>query len=139
MTHADGRGYLRADLDAWALAGRRRSTSDGGGVEGGRERVCSPKEAEMQAPEDATRPSVATETGSGHLSVRELATLLQVSRRTLDRYRARGIGPAFEKVDVRVLYARADVEAWLASSRRSLNSAAGEEGPDEGDDTPEGA
>ena len=30
--------YLRADLDAWALAGRRRSTSDDGGAEDGRER-----------------------------------------------------------------------------------------------------
>ena len=128
--------YLRTDLDAWALAGRRRSTSDDGGAEDGRRqrdgqagrasgsaetargRKVSPSKAAAQAPEHASRPGAAGGTASGYLSVRELAALLQVSRRTLDRYRARGDGPAFEKVDGRVLYARADVDAWLGTYRR---------------------
>ena len=140
--------YLRSDLDAWAARCRKRSTSDDGGAESGRgrdrradresrtaetgngravpSRILAP---ETQAGAEATGPTAATETGSDHLSVRELAALLQVSRRTLDRYRARGAGPAFRKVDGRIVYARADVETWLASSRRAST-------PDNGGDAP---
>ena len=127
--------YLRVDLDAWALAGRRRSTSDDGGAAGtrdgrperidgsigarrGRRASCRPADSESRPPEDAEPTRGAAATASCRLSVRELAALLQVSRRTLDRYRAREIGPAFEKVDGRVLYARADVDAWLGTYRR---------------------
>ena len=139
------------DLDAWALESRRRSTSDDGGGEDGRRgrdssadrasasaetasgRAVPAGQTGTPAPEDAGRPAGTGElpgtagNGSGHLSVDELAALLQVSRRTLDRYRAKGAGPAFEKVDGRVRYARANVEAWLASGRRLSRSDAGEE------------
>ena len=140
--------YLRSDLDAWAAGCRKRSTSDDGGAESGRGRdrradresrtaetgngrAVPPRdlEPEAEAPEDRVRHGEARGTGSGHLSVRELAALLQVSRRTLDRYRARGAGPAFRKVDGRIVYARADVETWLASSRRAST-------PDNGGDAP---
>ena len=147
LTYCNRVHYLRADLDAWALESRRRSTSDGGGGEDGRRRdssaggarasvetesgrAVSAGEAEPPAPEDAAPPARTAGNGSGHLSVDELAALLQVSRRTLDRYRARGAGPAFEKVDGRVRYARANVEAWLASGRRFSRSDAGKETTD---------
>ena len=138
LTYCNRVHYLRSDLDAWAVSGRRRSTSDDGGASDGRRKraggvarangiagtgrgpkASPPKtEAEASASEDAILPGAESGTASGHLSVDELAALLQVSRRTLDRYRAKGIGPAFEKVDRRVRYARAGVEAWLASGRR---------------------
>lgn len=165
LTYCNRVHYLRSDLDAWAIEGRRRSTSNDGGAEGGRRRrspadragravetrcgrAGPPREAEPAAlaPEGAARFGGATEAGSAHLSVAELAALLQVSRRTLDRYRARGEGPASDKVDGRVRYARASVEAWLASGRRAPTSDPGESagdpdgtGPGAGDDAPEGA
>ena len=125
--------YLRTDLDTWAVEGRRLSTSDTGSAEdGGRAPVsradcASPPvetgcgravslagaEPAVQAPAESARPAAPTGSSSDRLNVRELAALLQVGRRTLDRYRARGEGPAFEKVDGRVFYARADVEAGL--------------------------
>ena len=128
--------YLRADLDAWALQGRRVSTSDDGGegdakrqgnsrsgrarrVGAGRKGAAMPGRTTADAKARKGAPGVAAAIGTGpaHLGVDELARLLGISRRTLDRYRARGDGPAFEKVDGRVRYARADVEAWLASIR----------------------
>ena len=136
LTYCNRVHYLRTDLDAWAVSGRRRSTSDdGGAADGGRKRAggvarangiagtgrgrrASPPKTEAEASENAILPDAGSGTVSGHLSVDELAALLQVSRRTLDRYRAKGIGPAFEKVDGRVRYARAGVEVWLASGRR---------------------
>ena len=62
---------------------------------------------------------------AGRLSVIELAALLGVCRRTLDRYRAKGIGPAFEKVDGRVLYFRSGLEAWIARNPLGPHSKAG--------------
>ena len=149
LTYCNRVHYLRSDLDAWAVSGRRRSTSDdGGAADGGRKRAGEPArangsagtgrgrralpqktKAEASASADAIRSGAESATASGHLSVDELAALLQVSRRTLDRYRAKGIGPAFEKVDGRVLYTRAGVEAWLASGRRSSISDGGDAAP----------
>ena len=142
LTYCNRVHYLRSDLDAWAIAGRRRSTSDdgaGGGTQEGqpeqagrvigarRGRRTSRRSAGANgtAPRAAAPGSKTDGIATGHLSVRELAALLQVSRRTLDRYRARGVGPAFEKVNGRVLYARADVEAWIASGRREFSPARG--------------
>lgn len=148
LTYCNRVHYLRADLDAWALAGRRRSTSDDGGAAGtgngppertGRV-ICA-----RRAPRASSLAEAAALAGEGgrsesrRLSVRELAALLQVSRRTLDRYRARGEGPAFRKVNGRVLYARADVEAWLASGRRDPTRGADGKNPDGAGDGPEGA
>ena len=148
LTYCNRIHYLRTDLNAWALESRRRSTSDDGGGEDGRrwrdssaERASASVEtasgragpagqARTPAPEDAGRPAGTAGNGSSHLSVDELAALLQVSRRTLDRYRVKRAGPAFEKVDGRVRYARANVEAWLASGRRLSRSDAGGETPD---------
>ena len=148
LTYCSRVHYLRSDLDAWALAGRRLSTSDDGSAAGARTGpsdrngrvICA-----RRGPRAASLPETAAlagQTGAGvggHLSVCELAALLQVSRRTLDRYRARGEGPAFEKVNGRVLYARADVEAWLASGRRDPIRGTDGDDPDGAGDGPEGA
>ena len=139
LTYCNRIHYLRSDLDAWALEGRRRSTSDDGSAAGaddgraeggerfvvarrGRGAFCRPA-----APEGSRAQGAATANGSapppsGALSVRELAAMLRVSRRTLDRYRAKGIGPVFEKVNGRVLYPWAGVEAWLSTGRRGSGS-----------------
>ena len=112
--------YLRSDLDAWALAGRRRSTSDDGGEGGcnrrGNGRRGRPHGTAAEGEAGAVPPIPAPEPVLAHLGVEELARLLGLSRRTLDRYRARGKGPAFEKVNGRVRYGRAGVEAWLAGA-----------------------
>lgn len=142
LTYCNRVRYLRSDLGAWAIAGRRRSTSEdgaGGGpqegqpeqagrVNGARRGRRTPRRsagANGKAPRAAAPGGETDGIAAGHLSVRELAALLQVSRRTLDRYRARGVGPAFEKVNGQVLYARADVEAWIASGRREISPASG--------------
>ena len=45
----------------------------------------------------------------------DAAQLLQMSPRTLERLRLVGGGPKYCKAGRRVLYRRADLEAWLAS------------------------
>ena len=100
LTYCNRVHYLRSDLDAWAVSGRRRSTSDdGGAADGGQKRAGGPArangiagtgrgpkalplkaEAEASASEDAILPGAESGTASGHLSVDELAALLQVNR-----------------------------------------------------------
>ena len=142
LTYCNRVHYLRSDLDAWAIAGRRRSTSDdgaGGGPWEGQPELAGPIVGARRGRRTSRRSAGANGKANGiavgHLSVRELALLLQVSRRTLDRYRATGMGPAFKKVNGQVLYARADVEAWIASGRREISQASGSTAaPDRGAD-----
>lgn len=117
LTYCNRIHYLPADLDAWALESRRRSTSDDGGTDNGRKKC-----------DGGIRQAIPA-AGPARLSVSELAVLLGVTRRTLDRYRARGTGPAFEKVNGRVFYSRKGVEKWLAGGRRTSTSDAEEEAP----------
>ncbi|MDR3514002.1 MAG: helix-turn-helix domain-containing protein [Caulobacteraceae bacterium] len=42
----------------------------------------------------------------------EAARLLDLSPRTLEKYRCLGAGPVFRKLGGRVVYAIADLEAW---------------------------
>lgn len=63
-----------------------------------------------------------THTPSEYLGTREAAAYLGLSPRTLDRYRVTGEGPAFHKFGARILYARADLEAWAASRRMTSTS-----------------
>ena len=141
LTYCNRVHYLRSDLDVWALEGRRRSTSDDGGAaraNGTAGKGQGPRnpsgQTEAEAPIDTAAIAGVGESASGHLGVRELAALLQVSRRTLDRYRAKGIGPAYEKVNGRVRYRRADVEAWLSSGRRaSVSGGRHDPSPDTGE------
>jgi phage terminase Nu1 subunit (DNA packaging protein) len=52
----------------------------------------------------------------------QLAGLLNISIRTLERWRLEGIGPTYVKAGRRVLYRRGDVERWLAEGTRHSTS-----------------
>ena len=56
------------------------------------------------------------------LTQKRLSELIDVSERTLERWRVEGAGPAFVKAGRRVLYQSSDIEAWLAESRRHSTS-----------------
>jgi len=51
------------------------------------------------------------------LTPEETATQLRLAKQTLARWRCEGRGPAFLRLGARVLYRRADVEAWLSGKR----------------------
>jgi len=51
------------------------------------------------------------------LSVDEAATLLGLSRRTLDNYRVLGTGPTFHKFGRLVRYSMRDLEHWTEARR----------------------
>jgi excisionase family DNA binding protein len=53
------------------------------------------------------------------LTQQQLADELQVSVRTLERWRQEGSGPAFIQVGRSPRYRRADVDAWLEQQRRT--------------------
>ena len=129
LTYCNRIHYLRRDLDAWAVKSRRRLTSEGPGDDRRRTGSMRPGRRVKRA-EDAP----AVEAGDGDfLSEDELAALLQVSTRTLARYREWGWEPAFETADGQVRYRRTVVEAWLASGRRSSTSDPGEPETDDAD------
>ena len=46
------------------------------------------------------------------LTQEEAARILRLSPRTLERHRLTGTGPRFVKLGRRVLYRRADLDAW---------------------------
>jgi excisionase family DNA binding protein len=52
----------------------------------------------------------------------ELAHFLNISQRTLERWRVEGTGPTFVKAGRRVLYRLEDVERWLADGARHSTS-----------------
>jgi len=53
------------------------------------------------------------------LDIDELARLTGMSRSGLAKWRAAGAGPAYVKLGRAVRYCRSDVDAWLASRRRT--------------------
>jgi excisionase family DNA binding protein len=53
------------------------------------------------------------------LTQQQLADELQVSVRTLERWRQEGTGPAFVRVGRSPRYRRSDIDAWLERQRRS--------------------
>jgi excisionase family DNA binding protein len=55
------------------------------------------------------------------LTQQQLADELQVSLRTLERWRQQGTGPAFIRVGRSPRYRRADVDAWLERQRRTTD------------------
>ena len=57
------------------------------------------------------------------LTQSEAARLLRLLKRTLERLRRTGDGPAFLAFGRRRLYARADLLAWADAQRRSPTSA----------------
>ncbi len=52
---------------------------------------------------------------STNYNTAQLAEYLQISRRTLERWRLSGDGPAYLKLGSRVLYSSEQVERWLAN------------------------
>jgi molybdenum cofactor biosynthesis enzyme MoaA len=57
------------------------------------------------------------------LKEREAAKILDISHRTLQKLRVTGGGPVFCKIAGAVRYRRADLEAFVAASRRASTSA----------------
>ncbi len=55
-----------------------------------------------------------------YLTDRELAAELNVSVRTLARWRRLRVGPALTKVGRKVAYRRAAINAWLAANETSV-------------------
>ena len=51
-----------------------------------------------------------------------LSELIDVSERTLERWRVEGSGPIFCRAGRKVLYRLDDVDDWLAASRRKSTS-----------------
>ena len=59
------------------------------------------------------------------LRTKEAAEFLSLSSRTLEKHRTYGTGPAYRKLGGRVVYAVADLQAWIeASARHSTSEAA---------------
>jgi excisionase family DNA binding protein len=48
-----------------------------------------------------------------YLTTAEAAEVLRLSSRTLERFRLEGGGPRWRRAGRRVLYARADLDAWI--------------------------
>lgn len=55
----------------------------------------------------------------------QLSQFLNVSVRTLERWRVEGTGPTYIKAGRRVLYRREDVEVWLSGHIRQSTSETG--------------
>ena len=52
------------------------------------------------------------------LTQKRLSELIDVSERTLERWRVEGSGPIFCRAGRKVLYRQQDVDGWLTASRR---------------------
>ena len=63
-----------------------------------------------------------TGNGKNYLNTREAAAWLNLSPRTLDRYRVSGDGPVFHRFGGRVRYQVVDLEAWAGARRRVSTS-----------------
>ena len=57
-----------------------------------------------------------------HLTQRELAERWRISEATLERWRGEGIGPRYLKLQGRVLYRLADIEAYEEACLRASTS-----------------
>ena len=60
------------------------------------------------------------------LTQKRLSDLIDVSERTLERWRIQGSGPAFCRAGRKILYRSEDVEQWLLANRRTSTSDAAE-------------
>lgn len=56
------------------------------------------------------------------LTQQRLSDLIDVSERTLERWRVEGSGPVFCRAGRKVLYRSEDVEEWLLANRRKSTS-----------------
>ena len=57
-----------------------------------------------------------------YLRTKEAADFLSLSARTLEKHRTYGTGPAYHKLGGRVVYAVADLEAWVDGCARQSTS-----------------
>jgi hypothetical protein len=62
---------------------------------------------------------------SPYMPQESAAAFLNLSPRTLERFRVEGRGPRFLKFGRRVMYRRADLEAWGDAQARTSTSDAG--------------
>ena len=93
------------------------------------DQACAPARAAMRAavagapllgedPDCAHQGDCDMTHGDGEfLSTRKAAAALGLSSRTLDRYRETGDGPAYHRFGQRIVYRRADLDAWAAARR----------------------
>ncbi|BBF93424.1 helix-turn-helix transcriptional regulator [Blastochloris tepida] len=58
------------------------------------------------------------------LNVVAAAKYLGLGKSTLDKWRCTGGGPRFSKLGARVVYAKPDLDQWVAANRRASTSAA---------------
>lgn len=61
-----------------------------------------------------------------YLDTAQAATKLNISPRTLERWRVEGRGPAFCKFGKRAMYAESDLTDWAGAQRRTSTSDTGE-------------
>jgi predicted DNA-binding transcriptional regulator AlpA len=59
--------------------------------------------------------TAAKDNGGAYLTQDEAASHLRLSPRTLERHRVNGTGARFVRLGRRVVYARAELDAWTAS------------------------
>ena len=52
-----------------------------------------------------------------YLTTSEVSQRLSVNVRTLERWRQNHTGPAYAKINGRVLYSQRDIEAWFDENR----------------------
>lgn len=57
-----------------------------------------------------------------YLNTDQVAEILQLSPRTIEKFRLTGEGPDFHKFGRRCLYSIEDIERWTESRRRSSTS-----------------
>ena len=57
-----------------------------------------------------------------YLRTPEAARFLGLSGRTLEKHRTYGTGPRYSKIGGRVVYAIADLQAWVGRGRKSSTS-----------------
>lgn len=57
-----------------------------------------------------------------YLRTPEAARLLSLSERTLEKHRTYGTGPTYRKIGGRVVYALADLQAWVDRGRKRATS-----------------
>ncbi len=60
-----------------------------------------------------------------HLTTKEAALELRLSRHTLEAWRIKGIGPQFRKLGRRVVYDKAELIAWASEQVRTSTSGSG--------------
>lgn len=70
-------------------------------------------------------PEKTEKTWPSFVRTPEAARLLELSPRTLEKHRCDGTGPIYHKLGGRVVYAVADLHAWIRDcARRSTSEAA---------------